>query len=121
MTRALWSRLASSPDDAHVFAQANGAIPDRAAIYRMVKAAGARAGIQGVGLHVASHVRVHPLPARLERQTGAGMARPPLARLHLATYINLLEDDLPDPDFLDEVIGRAKDTAPTDETEVAFG
>jgi hypothetical protein len=50
------------------------------------------------------HLHFDPVPARLQREAGAGLARPPLGGFTLATYVHLLPEDLPEPDFLDDLL-----------------
>jgi integrase len=56
VARALWSRLATAPDETLLFARLDGSPLSRTRLYRVVRQAGERAGIEWpVGLHALRH------------------------------------------------------------------
>jgi integrase len=105
MTQALWTarKAASDPsDDASIFVGGDGGLFDRSQVFRVVKAAGKRAGVPWVGLHTLRHSAATILFRSgwnaVQVQRFLGHHSPAFT---LATYVHLLPDDLPDPTFLD--------------------
>jgi len=98
LAQRLWTRLATSPDDALVFAGDDGRSYDRTYLYRIVNAAGRRAGIEWpVGLHTFRHSCASIMFRR-------GVPKEAIRRLlghhswdfTAGTYVHLDDDDLPD-------------------------
>ncbi|MEP6910630.1 MAG: site-specific integrase [Actinomycetota bacterium] len=108
LARALWNARkaagADAGDDASIFHRRNGELLDRAQVFRAVKAAAKRAGIPWAGLHTPRHTAATILFRRglnaKQVQMWLGHHSPAFT---LATYVHLLPDDLPDPQFLDEL------------------
>ena len=77
---------------------------DRTAAYRAVQAAGKRAGIPWAGLRTLRHTCASILFRRgynaKQVQAWLGHHSPAFT---LATYVHLLPDDLPEPDFFDSI------------------
>ena len=108
MARALWNarKARKAADSDLVFADARGAALDRSAVFRVVKAAGKRAGVPWVGLRTLRHTCASILFRRglNPKQVQAWLGHH-AASFTLDTYIHLLDDDLPDPAFLDAITG----------------
>ncbi len=110
MTRALWNARKASGvdgrDEALVFPDRDGGFLDRTQVFRVVKAAGKVAGVPWAGLHTLRHSAATILFRRgwnaVQVQKFLGHHSPAFT---LAVYVHLLPDDLPDPDFLDGVLG----------------
>ena len=86
LARALWCAKGSAPEDATVFGGESGAPLDRSYCYRVVKAAGERAGVPWVGLHTLRHTCATPARRSPSSPAGTpsrcnsclGITRPPL-------------------------------------------
>jgi integrase len=98
MAQRLWKLLATADDDALVFAGVDGELPSRSYLYRVVHAAGERAGIEWpVGLHTFRHSCASIMFRR-------GVPKEAIRRLlghhswdfTAGTYIHLDDEDLPD-------------------------
>jgi integrase len=106
MARALWNarKMRRAADGEPVFVDRDGGVLDRSAAFRAVRAAGRRAGVPWVGLHTLRHTCASILFRRgfnaKQVQAFLGHHSPAFT---LATYVHLLDDDLPDPSFLDEI------------------
>jgi integrase len=108
MVRALWvaRKTAGDPaDDASIFVGADGKWFDRSQVFRVVRAAGKRAGVPWVGLHTLRHSAATILFRNgwnaVQVQRFLGHHSPAFT---LATYVHLLPDDLPEPVFLDGLL-----------------
>ncbi len=104
MAQRLWTARAGRPDEALVFPAEGGGYMDRYAVYRVVKAATRRAGVAWVGLHGLRHSCASILfrqglnPKQVQAWLGHHSAA-----FTLSTYVHLIDDDLPDASFLDEL------------------
>jgi integrase len=107
--RALWNARKASGvdarDEALIFPAGDGVgFLDRGQVFRVVKAAGKRAGLPWVGLHTLRHSAATILFRRgwnaVQVQKFLGHHSPAFT---LAVYVHLLPDDLPEPTFLDEL------------------
>src|SRR5262249_13953906 len=93
-------------DDDLVFPGADGFL-DRGTAYRVVKAAAKRAGVPSCGLHLLRHSCASILfrqgwnPAQVCKYLGHHSPS-----FTLATYIHLLDEALPEPTFLDQLVGH---------------
>jgi integrase len=125
MTRALWNARKApgvdGRDEALVFPGRDGGYLDRTQVFRVVKAAAAKAGVPWAGLHTLRHSAATILFRRgwnaVQVQKFLGHHSPAFT---LAVYVHLLPDDLPEPDFLDgtlDLIGEAVEEP--DEAEAA--
>jgi integrase len=113
--RSLWNarKERNAADNEPVFAGGDGQTLERAAAYRAVKAAGKRAGVPWVGLKTLRHSCATLLFRRgvNPKQVQAWLGHHSAA-FTLATYVHLLPDDLPSPDFLDEITAAAAAGSP---------
>ena len=81
-----------------------------------MKAAGKRAGVPWVGVHALRHTAATLYFRYGKNADGSNVNAVQVQRLlghhsaafTLATYVHLLPDDLPDPEFLDEVVAGGK-------------
>ncbi len=98
LAQRLWTQLATADDDALVFADEDEQPFDRTSLYRVVRAAGERAGIEWpVGLHTFRHSCASIMFRR-------GVPKEAIRRLlghhswdfTAGTYVHLDDDDLPD-------------------------
>jgi integrase len=118
MGQALWRARAASPDEALVFSGRGGRPLDRGQPFRVVKAAGAKAGVPWVGLHTLRHTC-----ATLAFKSGWNAKQVQMLLGHhspaftLATYVHLLPDDLPEPTFIDTTFA----TGEAEEGGVRYG
>jgi integrase len=120
LARDLWQvRKDRKPGDGDpVFADADGRVLDRSVVFRAVRAGAKRAGVPWAGLHTLRHTCASILfrhglnPKQVQAWLGHHAAS-----FTLDTYIHLLDDDLPDPAFFDEVFGG--NTGATRATETA--
>lgn len=110
MSRRLWElRKTSSPsDDAPLFASRSGGLLDSSNVFsRVLKPAAKSAGVPWAGFHTLRHSCASILFRRglnaKQVQVWLGHHSPAFT---LATYVHLLPDDLPAPDFLDELTER---------------
>jgi Phage integrase family len=89
-----------------VFADSEGAPLDRYVVFRAVRAAAKRAAVPWAGLHTLQHTCASILFRRglNPKQVQASLGHH-AASFTLDTYIHLLDDDLPDPGFFDEILG----------------
>jgi integrase len=110
LAQRLWKQLATQDDDQLVFAEADGRALDRTSLYRVVRAAGERAGIEWpVGLHTFRHSCASIMFRR-------GVPKEAIRRLlghhswdfTAGTYVHLDDDDLPDG----SIVGDLTATAP---------
>jgi integrase len=108
LARDLWQarKARKATDGDPVFADAEGAVLDRSVVFRAVRAGAKRAGVPWAGLHTLRHTCASILfrhglnPKQVQAWLGHHAAS-----FTLDTYIHLLDDDLPDPCFFDEVLG----------------
>jgi integrase len=103
MTRDLWNLRKQSGhpgDEAAIFTRKDGRYHDRTRLYRIVHAAGKKAGVPWAGLHTLRHTAATILFRHgwnaVQVQKFLGHHSPAFT---LATYVHLLPDDLPEPDF----------------------
>jgi integrase len=105
LAQRLWKQLATREDDALLFADADGQPFDRTSLYRVVRAAGERAGIEWpVGLHTFRHSCASIMFRR-------GVPKEAIRRLlghhswdfTAGTYVHLDDDDLPDGAIVDDL------------------
>jgi integrase len=98
LAQRLWALLATANEDALVFARADRRLFDPSAVYRAVRAAGERAGIEWpVGLHTFRHSCASIMFRR-------GVPKEAIRKLlghhswdfTAGTYVHLDDDDLPD-------------------------
>jgi integrase len=103
LSRALWRLRGSVPDDAPIFPSRSGAYLDPSNVMaRVLKPAARRAGVPWAGFHTLRHTCAtmlfrNGLNAK-QVQVWLGHHSPAFT---LDTYVHLLPDDLPDPNFLD--------------------
>lgn len=106
LAQRLWTLLATAEEDAPVFADAGGQPLDRTHLYRVVRAAGERAGIEWpVGLHTFRHSCASIMFRR-------GVPKEAIRRLlghhswdfTAGTYVHLDDDDLPDGAIVDDLV-----------------
>jgi integrase len=109
LSRQLWKRCATMPDDAVIFAGDDGGTLSRSALYRVVNAAGERAKIGWpVGLHTFRHTCASIMFRR-------GVPKEAIRRLlghhswdfTASTYLHLDDDDLPDGSVVGDLVGGA--------------
>jgi integrase len=107
MTSALWAARKAAidgRDEALIFPAADGGFLDRWHVYRVVKAAAKKTGVPWAGLHTLRHTCATILFRRgwnaVQVQKLMGHHSPAFT---LATYVHLLDEDLPEPTFLDEI------------------
>jgi integrase len=107
LAQRLWKRLATMPVDALVFAGDDGEPYTRSYLYRVVRVAGERAGIEWpVGLHTFRHSCASIMFRR-------GVSKEAIRRLlghhswdfTAGTYLHLDEDDLPDGAVMGDLVG----------------
>jgi len=98
VAQQLWTLLAKQPDDAPVFAGADGRPLDRTELYRVVRAAGERAGIEWpVGLHALRHSCASIMFRRgVPKEAIRRMLGHHSWEFTAGTYVHLDDDDLPD-------------------------
>ena len=105
MAARLRERLASAPDDSLLFPSRNGGPIDRSKLYRAVRGAGRRAGIDWpVGLHTLRHTAASIMWRR-------GVNREQIRRVlghaswdfTASTYVHLGENDIPDGSILGDL------------------
>ncbi|MFL5313028.1 MAG: tyrosine-type recombinase/integrase, partial [Myxococcales bacterium] len=108
MARALWAERKRRPgvgDEALLFPGADGFL-DRGTVFRAVKAAAKRAEVPWCGLHTLRHTAATILFRRgwnaVQVQKFLGHHSPAFT---LATYVHLLDEDLPEPSFLGAATG----------------
>lgn len=108
IARDLWQarKQRKAADGAPVFADPAGEPLDRYAAFRAVRAGAKRAEVPWCGLHTLRHTCASILFRRglNPKQVQAWLGHH-AASFTLDTYIHLLDDDLPDPSFFDEIIG----------------
>jgi integrase len=105
MAQQLWTLLAKAEDDALVFSSAEGRPLDRTKLYRIVRAAGERAGIEwSVGLHALRHSCASIM---FRRGVPKEAIRKALGHhsweFTAGTYLHLDDDDLPDGAILGDL------------------
>jgi len=113
MTRVLWNARKApgvdAADAALIFPARDGGPLDRTQVYRVVKAAAQKAGAPWAGLHTLRHTCATILFRRgwnaVQVQKFLGHHSPAFT---LAVYVHLLPDDLPEPTFLDELLGSGR-------------
>ncbi len=103
LARALWTRVAAADDDALLFAGPDGLPFGRSHLYRVVHAAGERAGIGWpVGLHALRHSCASIMFRRgVSKEAIRKMLGHHSWDFTASTYLHLNDDDLPDTNFLD--------------------
>jgi integrase len=113
LAQRLWTRLAMVDADALVFADGDGQPLDRTHLYRVVRAAGERAGIEWpVGLHTFRHTAGTIMFRR-------GVPKEAIRRLlghhswdfTAGTYLHLDDDDLPDGAVVGDLTADAEGSA----------
>jgi integrase len=118
--RALWAARGSASDSEPVFLGRGGTPVDRTHLYRVVQAAGERAGVPSAGLHTLRHTAATLAfrdgwnAKQVQRLLGHHSAA-----FTLDTYVHLLPDDLPEPVFLDAP-KRGEGASEDQVEEVAF-
>lgn len=106
MARRLWQlrKAVRASDEQPVFIGRNGGPLDASTAFRVVKSAARRAGVQWAGLHTLRHTCATMLFRQglnaVQVQLWLGHHSPAFT---IATYVHLLPEDLPSPDFLDEL------------------
>jgi integrase len=89
-------------DGALIFSDGEGGYLDRTQVFRVVRAAGKRAGVPWVGLHTLRHTAATILFRHgwnaVQVQKFLGHHSPAFT---LAVYVHLLPDDLPEPSFFE--------------------
>jgi integrase len=104
LAQSLWvarrSGTGIAPDSALVFASPRGEPLNRSRVFKVVRAAGKRTGVPWIGLHTLRHTCAttlfrHGWNAK-QVQMFLGHHSPAFT---LCTYVHLLPDDLPEPDF----------------------
>jgi integrase len=114
LTQALWRMRGTRPGDAVVFSsEAGGYLDPSNTRARVLKPAARKAGLPWIGFHTFRHTCAttlfrHGLNAK-QVQAWLGHHSPAFT---LSTYIHLLPDDLPDPDFLDSVTQQTQPADP---------
>jgi integrase len=137
LARSLWTRLATEAADALVFPGVGGKPLDRTHLYRIVQAAGDRAGIAWpVGLHALRHSCASIMFRRgVPKEAIRRMLGHHSWEFTAGTYLHLDDDDLPDAavvgdlvahkieaDALSELVGRrAQKRAPRRPAGAAAG
>lgn len=110
LSQALWRLRGTAGDEAPVFPSRQGSHLDPSNVAaRVLKPAARRAGVPWAGFHSLRHTCAtmlfrHGLNAK-QVQMWLGHHSPAFT---LATYVHLLPDDLPSPEFLDEVTQVSK-------------
>ena len=111
MARALWElrKQAKAADDALVFPSATGTPIDAANLYRRVfKPAAKAAAVPWATFHTLRHTCATTLFRHgLNAKQVQGWLGHHAASFTMDTYVHLLPDDLPDPDFLDGLTGAS--------------
>jgi hypothetical protein len=96
----------TAPDDELVFTGRGGGPLDASTAFRALRGVAKRAGVPWAGLHTLRHTCATTLFRRglnaKQVQVWLGHHSPAFT---LATYVDLLPDDLPDADFLDSLVG----------------
>lgn len=109
LSQRLWKLLATAEDEALVFSDANGKPLDRTSLYRVVRLAGERAGIEWpVGLHTFRHSCASIMFRR-------GVPKEAIRRLlghhswdfTAGTYVHLDDDDLPDGGIVGDLVATS--------------
>ena len=119
LTQALWQRRGTKASDEICFPSETGGYLDPSNIrYRTLKPAARTIGLEWIGFHTFRHTCAttlfrHGLNAK-QVQAWLGHHSPAFT---LATYIHLLPDDLPIPDFLDQITRRCGNKVATRPTE----
>ena len=116
LAQALWRLKGKSPTEAAIFTSKTGGYLDDSNVRsRVLKPAAKRAGVPWVGFHTFRHTCAtmlfrNGLNAK-QVQMWLGHHSPAFT---LATYVHLLPDDLPDPNFLDVLtVDHGARSAPT--------
>jgi integrase len=106
MARRLWvlrKERSRAADETTVFADKNGVPLDASTAFRAVKSAAVRAGVPWAGLHTLRHTCATILFARgLNAKQVQRWLGHHAASFTLDTYIGLLNEELPEPDFFDD-------------------
>jgi len=116
LARSLWNERKERSvvdNDAFLFpGRANGFL-DRGTVFRAVKAAATRAGVPWCGLHTLRHTAATILFRQgwnaVQVQKFMGHHSPAFT---LAVYVHLLDEDLPEPTFLDDLAPPAEGEKP---------
>jgi integrase len=106
MAQRLWRARGPAESSAFIFSNEDGEPLDRSHVFRVVKAAGKRAGVPWAGLHTLRHTAAtlafrHGANAKQVQQFLGHHS----ASFTLDTYVHLLPDDLHVPDYMDAIIG----------------
>jgi integrase len=108
MARDLWQarKDRKAADGEPVFADATGEPLDRDTVTRALRAGAKAAGVPWCSLHTLRHTCASILFRRglNPKQVQAWLGHH-AASFTLDTYVHLLDDDLPDPAFFDEILG----------------
>ena len=113
LARDLWElRKNARSDDELVFPGRRGVVMHPSTVHRAVRSAGKKTGVPWVTTHTLRHTAAsaffrHGLNAR-QVQTILGHHSPAFT---LQTYVHLLEGDMPDLAFMDDVVGVGVDAA----------
>jgi integrase len=118
LARELWKARGTRGPDELVFARKDGQPLDPTTTFRIVKAAATKAGAPWAGPHALRHTCAtllfrNGLNAK-QAQLWLGHHSPAFT---LATYIHLLPDDIPEVDFLDELVAVKPAAAVENELE----
>lgn len=103
MARSLWAEKGTAPDEALVFPSTTGGPLNAANVYsRVFKPAARRAGVPWAGFHTLRHTAATMLfRSGLNAKQVQVWLGHHAASFTLDTYIHLLDDELPEPAFLD--------------------
>ena len=113
LARTLWTMVATADDDVLLFAGPDGLPFGRSHLYRVVRAAGERAGIEWpVGLHGLRHSCASIMFRRgVSKEAIRKMLGHHSWDFTASTYLHLNDDDLPETDFLDALdVGNQRAT-----------
>ena len=105
----LQARLATQPEEALLFPAPNGGPIDRSRLYRVVRSAGRRAGIEWpVGLHTLRHTAASIMWRRgINREQIRCVLGHQSWDFTASTYIHLGDADIPDGSVLGDLVGRS--------------
>jgi integrase len=119
IAQALWRQRRGAPDQAPLFPSKIGTHLDPAKVFsRVLKPAARKAGVPWAGFHTLRHTCAtilfrHGVNAK-QVQVWLGHHSPAFT---LATYVHLIPDDLPNPDFLDTLTTQSGNKTATRATE----
>jgi integrase/recombinase XerD len=109
LAQRLWTSLATAHENAPVFARADGQPFDPTSTYRVVRAAGERAGISWpVGLHTFRHSCASIMFRRgVPKEAIRRMLGHHSWEFTAGTYVHLDDDDLPDAAVVGDLVADA--------------